>query len=135
MSTLLEKIQDSSNYNAKLIKLLAKFPDLKEHQNRWKNIRYISPSVNSIVDRVEIRHSCGCCCDAALIVSAYIHVDDFDVYADPVEIYVGEKCDSGDRPLDSWESMLKKHHLPENIIKQVQEYFERNKVEQNKDED
>ena len=110
----------------RLQRLTAAYPDLQRHVNRWKTVRYYSKAVNTVVDRFELRHSCGCCSDAELQLWPYLETPDGNVYSDPPCFGVGEQhWISGDRPYDGWRKRLRDAGLPEVIVEAVARRFKK----------
>lgn len=112
----------------KLVRLSATFPDLQKHVGRWNKVAYYSASVNSKVERFDLRHNCGCCQDSPLEVWPYLETSDGKVYSDPPCFQVGEKYYlGGDRPYPKWREKLEAAGLPEVIIGAISMHFKEDK--------
>jgi hypothetical protein len=72
-------------------KLQEKFPDLKEHKNRWGTIRLQSKIANSMVNKIDLIAGCGCCNDAPIYAYPYLEFAGEKIYSDPAQICVAEK--------------------------------------------
>lgn len=108
----------------RLERLQAAYPDMQKHVNRWKTVRYYSAMVNTVVNDLEIRHSCGCCPDAACEVWPFLETPNGRVYTDPPRFSVGERSWTGrDRPDPNWEEALYKAQIPELLIQRVRDHF------------
>jgi len=115
------------NKMAELRKLAVLYPDLKKHTNRWKRERWYSKSVNSLVDKCEIGHDCGCCGDSPVEVWPYLEIDGFKVYSNPCCLTVGEASSYGDRPDKDWQEKFVIYGISDVIINKVKEYFKTEK--------
>lgn len=108
--------------------LLTKYPDLKKNSGRWNKVAFSSAHVNSIVDRFDIRHNCGCCNDSPLEIWPYLETPHGKIYSEPAKFVVGEKhWISGDTPYDGWKTSMKVAGIPEGIIAAVQAHFDQSK--------
>jgi hypothetical protein len=114
-----EKTAEADN----LERMLKEFPDLLKNVNRWRKVRYYSPSVNPRVDKYDMSHNCGCCEDSPLEVWPYLETENGRVYSDPSRFQVGEKSYHGDRPYSGWKEKMREAHIPESIIESIQEHF------------
>lgn len=121
-------IQESAKQNAEAQRLSAlstEFPDLQKRVGRWNKVAYYSKSVNTKVQRFDIRHNCGCCNDSPLEVWPYLETPHGKVYSDPPMFQVGEKhWISGDKPYSGWKVKLRNADIPEEIIGAVQVHFD-----------
>ena len=88
MSDLDKEIQELENKTNKLKALKARYPDLQQDVDRWKKVRYTSKSVNFVVDKVEIRHGCGCCNDSPVLVCPYLEIEGNRIYSEPARFYI-----------------------------------------------
>ena len=120
-----EQIQAARQRLAILEKLEQQFPDLKINNDRWDNEYYVSASVNNKATHVRILHTCGCCSDAVTLAEPYIIVEGTRIYSNPRQFQIGEK--DGTYYLDvayyGWEEEMKKHNIPEGIIKQIEAHL------------
>lgn len=133
---LLDNITRNQTYVEKLLTIKKKFPDLKEHVDRWKKVRYCSELANLIVNDCEISYNCGCCSDSPLQVWPYLEIEEIKIYSNPLGIYIGERNYwQGDNPNEGWESDLQACGLSENIIKKVQVYFDNHQPYSSEDKD
>ena len=109
-------------------KIQEKFPDVEVQTARWGRKRYVSPSVNTLADMVEIAHNCGCCDDSPIELSAYLEIDGITIFAKPAFIYIGQKnkYGYGESPDINWKEILQKHKLSHLVIQKVQDYFDEN---------
>lgn len=113
------------------------FPDLQRISDRWNHIRYASSLVNSKAKHAKMKHSCGCCPDAPLLVYPYIVVDGVEINSDPTGIGVGERNQwgEGEIPNKGWKEKLIKHNISSTVIDIVQQYFDDNPIVDYDDED
>jgi len=61
----------------------------------------------------------------------YVDRDGKRIYSDPCQIGVGEKAGywrSGETPWDNWQEEVKKHDLPDHIVKKIEQFFKDNPV-------
>lgn len=124
-----EKEIKEQNKQIEVLKKIQKLiPDLTYTIDRWKKFRLHSPTVNAKAESVDIRHSCGCCGDSPLLARPFIIVEDEQIFTVPESFSVGEKgYGEGDIPYPGWRTKLMAAGLPENIINQVETYFESHK--------
>lgn len=109
----------------RLVRLSAMFPDLQKHVGRWNKVAYYSVSVNSKVERFDLRHNCGCCSDSPLEVWPYLETPEGNVYSDPPSFQVGEKHYlGGDRPYPKWREKLQAAGIPEVVIGAISMHFQ-----------
>jgi hypothetical protein len=114
----------------RITRLLTSYPDLQKYVGRWEKIAYYSASVNSKVDKVDLRHNCGCCSDSLLEAWPYLETPDGNVYSDPPEFRVGEQHYlGGDKPYSGWKDELRKAGISEVIIGVIKEHFSKDKEE------
>ncbi len=120
------QIKELESKADKLKKLTELYPDLQKHQNRWKTVRYYSKSVNDKVDKVEIRHNCGCCSDSPVEVWPYLETEFGPVYSDPPSFNPGERDSYSycDRSYPGWEDRLIAANISKTVIQRVQTHFE-----------
>ena len=124
IKTLEKEITNKQKELANLQALYAIYPDLQRDVNRWKTVRYCSPSVNSKVQHCEIRHNCGCCNDSPLEIWPYLDTEHGTIYSSPASFQVGEQHRiSGDFPYNGWKEKLKAAEIPEVIIDMVRTHF------------
>jgi len=111
----------------RLKKLAEMYPDIQRHVGRWNKVAYSSKSVNSKVERFDIRHNCGCCNDSPLEVWPYLETPVGKVYSDPSMFVVGERdpWSYGDRPKPGWKNELRTAGIPEDIIGAISMHFKR----------
>jgi hypothetical protein len=118
----IKKLSDQL-FNIKLIKEL--YPDVKKMTDVWGHIFWCSSSVNKHVTDVDLAHSCGCCEEAPLFARCYLIIPNTNIkiYANPYEIYVGDRWYSGgDDFTYTWDNDLRKHNIPECVIQLVDQY-------------
>ena len=122
-----EKVAEASKLEA----LLKEFPDLRMHTDRWRNNRFYSKTVNTRLDRFEIKHSCGCCNDSSLLIYPYLDTPHGRVYSDPTDFRVGHKepLYGGDVPTKGWDTEMRNAGIPEPIIGAVKMHFKREAAE------
>lgn len=124
LTKLNKEASEKASEAEKLLRLSASFPDLQKHVGRWNKVAYYSASVNSKVQRFDIRHNCGCCSDSPLEVWPYLETPDGNVYSDPPCFQVGEKYYlGGDRPYPKWREKLEAAGIPEVIIGAISMHF------------
>lgn len=112
----------------RLARLSAVFPDLQKHVGRWDKVAYYSASVNSKVERFDLRYNCGCCSDSPLEVWPYLETPDGKVYSDPPCFQVGEKHYlGGDRPYPKWREKLEAAGIPEAVTGAISVHFREDK--------
>ena len=119
----IRKLKDAGKKATILESLLAKFPDLSIHTNRWDKQRYSSALANDKVTDVDISHNCGCCSDSPLEVWPFLEIDGVRVYSSPIPFYVGERDGIGERPNIGWENELKEASIADIVIQKVAKYF------------
>lgn len=102
----------------RLERLSQRFPDLTEYRGRWRTV-LVAKSANAAATGVEVRYSCGCCVDAAVVAWPFVDVDGQRVYSSPTDFKVGTKDDDGDYPWDGWDKPLRDAGIPEQVIEQV----------------
>jgi len=126
---LKEKIAQKEKEAEVLKSLVEIFPDLKEHRDRWGNIRLMSKAINDIADEVFMNHNCGCCSDSPLQAWPYKEFEGTKVFSDPTCFFVGEKNAGGigDNPDLDWEERLREVDISQTAIDKIKEYFEDNK--------
>jgi len=138
MKTLKEKLEDRISkskeeieQNEKIIKLISIYPDLRIYSNRWNKEYFSSKLVNKIVTDVEFANACGCCADAPLYAKFYVEIDGIKIYAEPVEVYIGEGSygGSGYVNIELWENRLDALNINKNVFEKVEKYLEDNKFE------
>jgi hypothetical protein len=106
--------------------MLKAYPNLRKRVGRWEKVAYYSKDVNTVVDRFDLRHNCGCCNDSPLEIWPYLETPIGRVYSDPPEFRVGEKSYfGGDKPYDAWDATMKAAGIPDVIIGAVSVHFER----------
>ena len=124
---LKEKLEAQASMTKAHLKLLERFPDLKEHRDRWNNSRFCTPLINEQVDKAQIHHNCGCCPDSPLEVWPFKKINGIKIFSEPPCFTVGEKdCYSdemSERPYENWQRQLRDSNIPENVISIVQKYF------------
>ena len=127
----IEKLESQINRLNFVKKLIETYPDLHERTDRWNNKYYSSASINSQVDKVTFKHSCGCCADAPLLALFYKDVNGIKIYADPYSITIGESYASGygDISYHNWKETLRKYNIPVEMDAKVEEYFAKNPPE------
>lgn len=122
---MLREAREKTQEAERLRRLQEEFPDLRRHVGRWNKVAYCSKSVNDRVDRVELRHNCGCCPDSPLEAWPYLETPNGRVYSDPPQFFVGEDSMYGDRPSPGWEDSLRKHGISGPVIEAVSSHFAR----------
>lgn len=124
LTSLQQEADEKQQTLDKLRQLHERYPDLKRDVDRWKNVRYYSPSVNAQVDRFDIRHNCGCCQDSPLEIRPYLETDLGRVYSSPPCFKVGEKhWMGGDKPYPNWQQKFRDAGIPEPIVGAVSQHF------------
>lgn len=125
----LRELEDQKECLYREAKLREKYPDLVVQTARWGKKCFSSVSVNDKVDKIEMRHNCGCCPDSPLEVFPYLEDPlGFKVYSNPSCFQVGElHYIAGDKPYDKWEEELRKVDIPQSIIDQIQKKFDDDK--------
>ncbi len=112
----------------RLTQLAEVYPDLQRYEGRWKKVVYYSKTVNSTVERFDLRHNCGCCPDSPLEIWPYLETPHGKVYSDPPSFSVGERhWMGGDTPYPGWEDKMKAAGIPEIIIGAVGVHFEQDR--------
>jgi hypothetical protein len=124
-----KEIDERSNEIIRLQNLKEIFPDIKQHTNRWKRVRYYSATVNSIAEDCDIGHNCGCCPDSPVEVWPFVKTENGNVYSDPPKFDVGEKYNYRDRPHHNWKEILVKAGISEVVIEKVANHFKIEKEE------
>lgn len=124
---LLKEAKEKAQEAERLQQLQKEFSDVRRHVGRWDKVAWCSKSVNSKVDRFDMRHNCGCCRDSPLEVWPYLETPHGKVYADPPQYFVGHDSPYGDVPEPGWDDALRKHDIPEPIVGAVSAHFERQK--------
>lgn len=110
----------------RLEKLMASFPDIKKHTSRWGAVRYYTKVINTIANRFDIKHSCGCCSDSPLEVWPYAETPVGNVYSDPPRFTIGEKhWMGGDVASEGWKDGLREAGIPEDMIGAMGMHFKR----------
>lgn len=111
----------------RLRKLVAAYPDVREHVGRWNKVTFCSRSVNASVDRFDMRHNCGCCDDSPLEIWPYVETPLGKVYSDPPVFMVGQRDSfaGGDRPYPDWETKMSDAGTPQSIVDAVSAHFQR----------
>jgi len=105
--------------------LLKEYPDLRMYVGRWEKRAFYSKTVNSKVNRFDLRHNCGCCADSPLEIWPYLETPFGNVYSDPTEFRVGERASlGGDKPYDGWDDKMRAAGIPDAIIGAVAAHFE-----------
>ena len=108
-------------------KLLALYPDLVINKDRWGNIKLCSPSLNSKVDQVYFKATCGCCSDAPYQAVCYLEVEGARVYSNPPSvIFAQQVLDTGIEAPKDWETIFDKFGFNDEIKRQVAEYIKDN---------
>lgn len=123
--TLNAKLEAQRRLIDNIEKVKELYPDLKESKDRWGTVYHSTPSINSKVNEVEFRHSCGCCADASLLAYFYEVIHGIKVFADPFSIYIGNQNEWGwgDIANADWRENLRKHRIPEHLYDRVEKYF------------
>jgi hypothetical protein len=115
-----EKTAEADN----LERMLKEFPDLLRNVNRWRKVRYYSPSVNPRVDQYDQTFNCSCCNDSPLEIWPYIETENGRVYSNPPRFIVGEKhWIHGSEPSDGWEDEMRGAGIPEVVVESIRYYF------------
>lgn len=126
--TLAEKLKLNIADAERKLRLAQKYPDLHEHQCRWKHVRLCTKEVNGKVTDATIKHNCGCCEDSPLEVWPYLVEDGIEVFSDPPCFVVGEKIPRTyrDMPYDGWEDKLREAGIAEVVIEKTKKRFPEN---------
>lgn len=118
-----EELRTEAEKYDRLLKLQKEFPDLRVDVDRWKNVRYMSASVNGKCNQFEWRRTCGCCPDAGLLAMPYVETTLGKIYSNPVsprEIGEGDEY-SWVVEHNGWEESYRKVGISENLIQQIKE--------------
>jgi len=135
MNTLQEKITEQKENLKKIEEINKKFPNLREYKDRWSNLYLCTKDVNTLVNEVYFKHNCGCCEDSPLEAWTYINIENKKIYSDPPNFTIGEKIpyyfsnsefEGGEKAYDNWENKLIENNIPQNIIDQIQDFFNEN---------
>lgn len=122
----IRKEQDKRLEAERLERIATAYPDLRKYVGRWGKVAYCSKSVNSKVNRFDLRHSCGCCTDSLLELWPYLETPDGNVYSDPPVFWIGEQhWIAGDLPKKGWRRELRAAGIPEVIIQAAEDHFRR----------
>ena len=123
-----ERLKEANRLEA----LQKAYPDLRRSEGRWKKVVFCSKSVNSKVNRFDIRHNCGCCADSPLEIWPYLESAEFGkIYSDPPKFVVGEKNPifHGDTPYKGWDEKMRAEGIPEDVIGPVAQIFKEAEAE------
>lgn len=108
----------------KAMRLAERYTDLKVSIDRWERERYVSASVNSLCDDMEIRHNGGCCEDSPVEIWPFLASSDGSVYAAGGPFRVGEKAGGYEVPWEGWETTLRLAQIPNVLIERVAKWFD-----------
>jgi hypothetical protein len=127
IAQLRKEAAEKLSHADQLERLLAQYPNLRKHTGRWNKVAYYAKDVNTLVDRFDMRHNCGCCNDSPLEVWPYLETPLGKVYSEPSMFRVGQKEPfyGGDRPTKGWEKQMRDAGIPEPIIGAVSMHFRR----------
>lgn len=116
--------------------LLEKYPDLEEISFRWNKRCLSSKGVNRHVDKVDIRHNCGCCQGSPIEVFPYKNVGDVVIYSKPARFSVGQQnaYGYGERPHEDWQEELIEAEINPIVIKIIDDWFNANPLEEFEDD-
>jgi len=133
---LKEKIKELDVELKSLKKIQKKFSLVQINYDRWDNARMYTEEANKLADQVDIHHSCGCCSDAALIARPYLMIGDLKLYSDPCSFMIGEgSYHGGDIPFSKWKEKMREKNISEDVIDQIQKYFDEHPDEYEEDEE
>ena len=127
----ISKSKEEIKQNEKIIELSKKYPDLKIYSNRWNKEYFCSKLINPKVTDVEFANGCGCCVDTPLYAKFFTIIDGIKIYAEPVEVYIGEGSYGGSGYVNTeiWESRLDALNINKIVFDKVEKYLEDNKFE------
>jgi hypothetical protein len=109
--------------------LIQKYPSVQLHKDRWERCRYYTSEVNSLVDKVQIMHNCGCCDDSPLEVWPCLEVEGIPIFASGIPYTVGYKnYYNGEMPIDGWQNKFITNNINPIIIEKIQKYFDEHPV-------
>lgn len=121
-----EKIAELEEEVLALEQLFKLYPDLQSKTHRWGRVRYYSKMVNAKCDAYDLGHNCGCCSDSSLELFPYLKTENGNVYSDPPCFTIGERFDyAADREYSGWDDRLRENEIPEWIIKELRDKFEK----------
>jgi hypothetical protein len=111
-----------------VLKSREKHPDLRTYKNRWERRFYKAPSAIPLCTDVEIKRSCGCCSDPAILASIYYNPFDvgspWQVFGE-VELHVGDEDYNGKvTPAKGLYENLAKNGWPEVVTNKIRIWFE-----------
>lgn len=134
---LKEQIQNKIKELQDILKVIKIFPDIKTYVNRWGSEYFYDKSANSKVTHIDLHNGCGCCSDSPLLAKCYLIHDGIQIYADPIEINIGEKngCGYGEIVYDDWQEILQKHNINRDVYPIVEKFIEDNPVSYFDDEE
>lgn len=136
--TLQQEVADMRAKADKIDRLLARFPDLVAHHDRWNNRRYAAKSATAATTDVHLHHSCGCCNDAVLYARPFLVVEGERVHSDPSVFNVGEKVPGQvfrNRGYDGWADNMAAAGVPQTVIDQVAAYLRASATAEDDDAD
>lgn len=115
----------------RLRQLQEMFPDIQRQVGRWNKVAYASKSVNTKVDKYELRHNCGCCPDSPLELWPYIETELGRIYSNPAKFTIGESnYRQGERSYPGWDAKLRAEGIPEAMIERVGYLFDDEETEE-----
>ena len=121
-------LQEEANIKARL-KLFDTFEDLEVVSFARNQIGYGTKFVNGIAtpETIQLRteRGCGCCSDSPYYVSPFIKIYGINVYALPVNIYIGDGLyfGSGIEPYEGRIKIYEKALFSEAIIEKIENYL------------
>jgi hypothetical protein len=102
--------------------ILKLFPDTVVNKDRFGTIRIEAKSCAKLCDKVELRHSCGCCGDSALLARPFMETAYGRIYCSGIGI--GEKYyNGGDIPWKGWQEKIKAEGVPSVIVEKIEQHF------------
>ena len=133
----ISKSKEEIEQNEKVIKLINMYPDLKIYSNRWNKEYIYSKLINPKVTDVEFANGCGCCADAPLYAKFFTIINGIRLYADPVEICIGEGSYGGYGYVntETWRYSLDSNNINKSVFDKVEKYLDDNKFESYDEDD
>lgn len=105
------------------LKLLQQFPDLREHEDRWRHKRLCAKSANGQVNEILYKHTCGCCMDSPQQAWLFIRINDVQIFSDPPCFTILYRTDHGhDYYPREWENDVRAAGIQEGIITQLKDH-------------
>jgi hypothetical protein len=101
--------------------LLAAYPDLKRHVDRWDKETFCSRTVNAKVISYDMKRNCGCCADTPVEVWPYLDTSNGRVHSDPPCFRVGNQDPESYTYVArfGWEEGLRSAGIPDEMIGRI----------------